>query len=95
MAANLAFPGKAVSGQSPCTASAATYQADQSDIYSDIAAWYARSGKQLVNLGSGKDGYPGLGVAFSPDGQRLATSHLGGVVRIWDFTALLRREAEK
>jgi WD40 repeat protein len=76
-------------------ASAAGYQGDRTDTYAYIAVWDSATGKPLVNLGSGQSGYPGLGVAFSPDGKGLATSHADGRARIWDVTALLGREPAK
>jgi WD40 repeat protein len=44
--------------------------------------WDARSGRQLLSI-PGHTG-PVTGVAFSPDGRRLATAGPGGPAKVWD-----------
>jgi WD40 repeat protein/serine/threonine protein kinase len=50
-----------------------------------VILWDAASGKRLRTLEGHK--HRALGVAFSPDGQRLATACLDGMVRIWNVSA--------
>ena len=45
--------------------------------------WDVRTGRQSLDLPTGKDPGAGVAVEFSPDGSRLAAPH-GKLVRIWD-----------
>jgi WD40 repeat protein/tRNA A-37 threonylcarbamoyl transferase component Bud32 len=45
----------------------------------EVKVWDAETGKELLTLAGG-----GLGVAFSPDGQLLASGSQEGTVTIWD-----------
>jgi WD40 repeat protein len=48
-----------------------------------IALWDANSGRELLTM-TGHSGWV-MGLAFSPDGKRLASTSLDGTVRIWSI----------
>jgi RNA polymerase sigma factor (sigma-70 family) len=52
-----------------------------------IHLWETETGKALPPIPLGKDAAPAAGLAFSPDGKKLAVSSMAGGVRIWDFAA--------
>ncbi len=55
-----------------------------SDIGNAVKLWDSATGRELLTL-SGHTGWV-MGIAFSPDGNRLASTSLDGTVKIWSLT---------
>jgi WD40 repeat protein len=53
---------------------------------STVKVWDAQTGQETLTLKGHPAGFSG--VAFSPDGHRLAAGSYDGTVRIWDATPL-------
>ncbi|MBF8283025.1 MAG: hypothetical protein HW378_1940 [Anaerolineales bacterium] len=55
-----------------------------STIGNAVKLWDAANGRELLTL-SGHTGWV-MGIAFSPDGKRLASTSLDGTVKVWSLT---------
>jgi WD40 repeat protein len=55
-----------------------------SSVTASLTLWNVTTGQVTTTLNGGTDGMTSL--AFSPDGNQLAASDIGGNVRLWDLT---------
>lgn len=62
----------------------------QGGLTENISIWSTADGREIANLGTGKNGYGGTDIAFHPSGEFFATCHPGGTIRIWSFADLLK-----
>jgi hypothetical protein len=57
---------------------------DSKHLRGEVKVWDAQTGQQVLALPLKGPTAPVFGVAFSPDGQRLASSSADGTVKMWD-----------
>jgi WD40 repeat protein len=76
-------------------ASAGFHDDNQCRSLGEVRVWDAHTGRQLAALEGGPGENGTYGLAFSPDGTRLATAHGDRTVKVWDVANLIGRARAK